>query len=180
MLYYIHGYLSSPDGTKAMLFQESLNAYPIQYRTCEPKDLIVSECLCKIHEAIQDDADVMLIGSSLGGFLAAETALHQDSVKKIVLLNPALIPPDVDVSQLTDMPKRILKDMQDKELFYKKIQADILIILGTNDSVVPNTWCLTFAKVHEACVHFLHDDHQFSSNLMQLPELISAFFTKKH
>lgn len=180
MIYYIHGYLSSPDGTKAILFNDILNAHPIKYRTCEPEDLVINDCLQMIHKTIQDDVDVMLIGSSLGGFLAAKTALHHRSVKKMVLLNPALIPPPVDVSQLPDMPQRILQDMQDNDLFTKKIQADILIVLGTNDMVVPNSWAISFATVQEARIHFLHDDHQFSQNLTYLPQIISEFFTQKH
>ena len=75
MLYYIHGYQSSPDGNKGTLFREKLNAKAIKYRDCEPEDLIISDCLKRISEEISNDKDVVLIGSSLGGFLAALTAI---------------------------------------------------------------------------------------------------------
>ena len=180
MRYYIHGYLSSPDGAKGTLFQKTLDAKAIQYRTCEPEKLVISECLQKINETIKDDPQVLLIGSSLGGFLAAETALHNPYVKKLVLLNPALIPPDVDVSRLTDMPQSILQDMQDPDLFTKKINTEMLIFIGTEDSVVPNSWGIEFAKIQEARIQFLHDNHQLSQYLSQLPMYLSDFFTQKH
>jgi predicted esterase YcpF (UPF0227 family) len=180
MLYYIHGYLSSPDGTKGNLFEKTLNAKPIQYRTCEPEDLVIADCLQSIYEIIKDDPAVTLIGSSLGGFLAAETAVHHDQVKKLILLNPAVIPPDVDVSRISDMPQRILQDMQDPELFTKKMQAQSLVIIGTEDEVVPNRWGIDFSKVQESHVRFVHDDHQLSTYLTKLPNMISEFLNQKH
>ncbi len=180
MLYFIHGYQSDPNGTKGILFQEILGAHAIHYRNGEPEELVISECLQHIHETIKNDTYVMLIGSSLGGFLAAKTALQSTKVKKLVLLNPALIPPDVDISKLAGMPLRILSEMKDAELFTKKIDAEILVLLGTQDAVVPNAWGIEFAKVQEAHVRFLYDDHQFSEHLSQLPKHISYFFTQKH
>lgn len=180
MIYYIHGYLSSPDGTKGTLFEKTLKSKAIQYRTCAPEDLVISDCLKQIYEVIKDDPDVTLIGSSLGGLLAAETALHHEQVKRLILLNPAVIPPDVDVSRITDMPQRILVDMQDPELFIKKIASDCLVFIGTQDTVVSNRWGIDFAKAQEASVHFLHDDHQLSTYLNDLPKYISRFLNQKH
>ncbi len=64
MLYYIHGYQSDPKSTKGTLFKEKLNATAIQYRNCEPEDLIIADCLKRISDVIKDDENVVLIGSS--------------------------------------------------------------------------------------------------------------------
>ena len=80
MLYYLHGYQSSPMGQKATLFKETLHAIPITYRENAPEDLVISRCLSQISEAITQDCQVILIGSSLGGFLAASTALTHPNV----------------------------------------------------------------------------------------------------
>ncbi len=173
MLYYIHGYLSNPDSAKGQLFKETLQAYPIRYRTCKPEEIVVSECLERISETIKEDKEVTLIGSSFGGYLAAETALNHDNIKTLFLLNPAIIPPHMDISTIHGMPERILRGMQDETLFTTKIPADIYIILGTEDEIVPNNWGITFAKAQEAHVIFLHDDHRFSENLYKLPSIIS-------
>jgi len=108
MWYYIHGYLSSPEGIKGRLFKEKLHALPIKYREGKPEDLVIGNCLDKINDAIKKDDDVILIGSSLGGFLAAEAALYNKKVETIFLLNPAIIPPYIDISNIQDMPQRIL------------------------------------------------------------------------
>ena len=171
MLYYIHGYLSSPEGTKGQLFQQKLQAIPVRYRYVEPEQLVIKDCLQEIKNVIGYDDKPTLIGSSLGGLLAARFAL-ENYVEKLILLNPAVIPPFVDIKTITDMPLNILKDMKDELLFTKKIHSDIIIFVGTNDKCVPNNWSIEFAKSQEAIIHFLHDDHQFTKYVYQFPEMM--------
>ena len=171
MLYYIHGYQSSPQSAKGRLFKQTLQAIPIAYREGKPEDLIIKNCLCRIAEVIQDDDNVVLIGSSLGGFLAASTALDHSNVKKLILLNPAIIPPTVNIHD-DSVPRRILNDMIDKRLFDQRITADITILRGTEDEVVPHEWVIQFALAQEATVIFFHDDHSFTKNLNHLPQII--------
>ena len=173
MLYYIHGYQSTPDGDKGVLFKEKLNATAIQYRDCEPEDLIIADCLKRISQVIKDDENVVLIGSSLGGFLAASTAIDHSNIKKLILLNPAIIPPSTNFDDHQSVPKNILEDMIDTRLFSNKIDADITIIRGTEDEVVPDNWIIKFSTAQEATVKFLHDDHRFSKNITRLPSIIS-------
>jgi len=173
MLYYIHGYESSPDGTKGALFKEKLGAIPIKYRDCKPEEIIISECLNRIFDQIKQDNKVILIGSSLGGFLAAKTAILNENVKQIILLNPAILPPSVDINKIDGMPLRILQEAYDKKLLEEKISASVDIFAGTEDEIVPTEWVLEFAKAQEATVKFLHDDHRFSKHVEQFPKLIS-------
>ena len=183
MLYYIHGYESSPDGTKGTLFKEKLNAKAIKYRDCEPEDLVISDCLKHIAKEIDDDKDVVLIGSSLGGFLAAKTAFENSNVKQIILLNPAVIPPSIDLNTIQGMPMSILGDMKDNTLFEEKIGAEIFILVGTEDEIVLSDWILEFAMAQEATVRFLRDDHRFTRNINRLPYIISEIIGlqyKKH
>ena len=81
MLYYIHGFQSSPDSNKGRIFREKLNAMAIKYRDCNPEDIVISDCLKRISDVIKNDRDVVLIGSSLGGFLASSTAINHPNVK---------------------------------------------------------------------------------------------------
>ncbi len=171
MLYYIHGYLSSPDGDKGTLFSKQLQAKAIKYRDVPPENLVIADCLTRIQEEINDDEQAVLIGSSLGGFLAAKTA-QLSSIAKLILINPAIIPPTVDLSTIDDMPDRILQDMQDEALFLSRISADIDILVGTNDDLVPNEWSVEFAKAQQAKIQFYRDDHRFSNHLSQLPRII--------
>jgi pimeloyl-ACP methyl ester carboxylesterase len=173
LIYFIHGYLSSPTGIKATLFNKTIHAIPITYQNGNPEDLVISDCLKRISTAIQQDPSVVLIGSSLGGFLAASTALTHPNVTRLIVLNPAIIPPHTDLHTITGMPIRILQEMKDPRLFEEKIHAPITIIRGTQDEIVPDDWVLTFAEAQQATIQLLNDDHQFSKNLQKLPALIS-------
>jgi len=180
MLYYIHGYESNPDGAKGIIFKEKLNAKAIKYRDCKPEDIVISNCLKRIAEEIKHDRDTVLIGSSLGGCLAAKTALKNSNVKQIILLNPALIPPSIDIRTIKDMPINILADMKDDRLFNEKLDSEIFIFAGTEDEIVPPNWILEFARTQEATVRFLHDDHRFTRNTDRFPNLITELLHKKH
>ncbi|UCD13594.1 MAG: alpha/beta fold hydrolase, partial [Thermoplasmatales archaeon] len=176
--YYIHGYLSSPDGDKGILFREQLHAKAIKYRDCEPEDLVISDCLKRIADVIKNDGNVVLIGSSLGGFLAASTAIDHSNVKKLILLNPAIIPPSTNLDNHVGIPRRILEDMVDNRFFENKLGIKITILRGTEDEFVPDSWVIKFAKAQEATIMFLHDDHRFSRNLTKLPIIISNIIEK--
>jgi predicted esterase YcpF (UPF0227 family) len=173
MLYYIHGYQSSPDSTKGIIFKEKLNAIAIKYRDCEPEDLIISDCLRRISDVIKNDKDVVLIGSSLGGFLAVSTAINHPNVKKLILLNPTIIPPQTNLNNIQGIPRKILEDMIDERLFKNKIDAEMTILRGTDDDVVPDSWILEFAMAQEVTIMFLHDDHRFSRNSIKIPDILS-------
>jgi len=173
MLYYVHGYMSDPNSAKGTLFKEKLNAKAIKYRDCEPENLVISDCVKRIKKEIKNDENAVLIGSSLGGLLAAKTAVESSNVKKIILLNPAIIPPSVDISKIQDMPYEILEGMQDSRLFNEKIDCEIHILVGRNDDVVPNYWALEFAKAQDATISLFEDDHGFTNNLENLPTIIS-------
>jgi len=177
--YYIHGYMSEPDSTKGTLLKQKLGVIPIKYRSCPPEELIISECLENISKTIKNDDEINLIGSSLGGFLAAKTAVNFPSVKKLILFNPAIIPIDYDILKIKDMPQSILRDMISPDLF-NKIDCDIFILIGTKDDVVPNNWVIDFAKNQQATVKFLDDDHSFSENIEKIPKIISPILDKKH
>ena len=175
MIYYIHGYLSEPNSTKGTLFKEKLGVKPIKYRDCPPEELIISDCINNIKKEIGNDENVVLIGSSLGGFLAAETALIHP-VKKLILLNPAIIPISIDIKKIQGMPQEILKDMQDPKLF-EKMNSEIYVLIGTEDDVVPNNWPIEFAKAQEATIHFLKEDHSFSKDLNKLTDVIKQLIS---
>ena len=174
MLYYIRGYQSTPDSAKGTLFRQKLNTQSIDYHQGEQEDIEITECLRKITEATQNDDNTILIGSSLGGFLAAKTGLDHPNIKSLILLNPAIIPPEADTTKCKGIPHRILLEMVDHRLFKEKITADTYILIGTRDEAIPQEWTLRFAMTQEATVRFLIDDHGFTRNLTRLPELLSA------
>ena len=181
MLYYIHGYQSEPNSTKGKLLKEKLNTIPIRYRDCKPEELKISDAIKKIKQQIQNDNNIILIGSSLGGLLAAKTALQlPNNIRQLILLNPAIIPPTQYITKIQNLPEHILKEMQDPQLFKQKIKPKIYIILGTMDDIVPNWWSVEFAKTQEATIQFLHDDHSLTQHINKLPNIIKKCLDEKH
>ncbi|HDM25327.1 MAG: hypothetical protein DRJ99_00710 [Thermoplasmata archaeon] len=171
MIYYIHGYLSSPNSEKGKLLKEKLGVIPIKYRDCKPEELVIRECIDRIKSVVSNDKNIVLIGSSLGGYLAAETAFEL-KIDKLILLNPAIVPPDANTEDI-DLPARILEEMKDERLLSTKIPSDLTILMATEDEVIPKDWILNFAMAQESKVMFSKDDHRFSRNMIRLPEIIS-------
>ncbi len=180
MIYYIHGYLSSPHSRKGKLLKEKMGVIPIKYRECEPEDLVISECLKNILDKIKNDKEVVLIGSSFGGYLSVRVTKMSNNIKKLILLNPSIIPPDIDINKIKDMPMRILKDMKADNLFMDKIKTEIYIILGSEDKVVPTYWSIKFAEKQAAKLIFLIDDHNFSKNIDNLPNIINQILNQNN
>jgi len=180
MIYYIHGYLSSTQSRKGELLKEKLNVIPIKYRDCEPENLEISDCLKNIYDTIKNDEEVILIGSSFGGYLSARVSKISQNIKKLILLNPSIIPPDIDINKIKNMPIRILKEMKENNLFNSKLESTIYIILGSEDKVVPNSWSIEFAETQDAKILFLNDDHSFSKNLDKIPNIINQIINQKN
>lgn len=92
---YLHGFASSPQSSKARYFQDRFAArnVPLEVPALDAGDfehLTVSGQLRVIDAAAGADRAV-LIGSSLGGYLAALYAsLHPDRIDRVVLMAPAL------------------------------------------------------------------------------------------
>jgi pimeloyl-ACP methyl ester carboxylesterase len=90
---YIHGFASSPQSRKAQHFQSTLASrnIPIDIPAMDQGDfehLTISGQLHVLEQAINREP-VCLIGSSMGGFLAALYASMYPEVARLVLLAPA-------------------------------------------------------------------------------------------
>jgi hypothetical protein len=91
---YLHGFASSPQSSKAQFFRRQFAAKGIQMEI-PPLDggdftsLTVSGQLAVVEQAAGNDP-VIVIGSSLGGYVAALFAARHPTVQGLVLLAPAL------------------------------------------------------------------------------------------
>jgi len=90
---YLHGFASSPASRKARFLVEKLQEHSIHLETPDLapdfQNLTITSQLAVIHGAIRGEP-VVLIGSSLGGYLAALYAAEQPQiVERLVLLAPA-------------------------------------------------------------------------------------------
>ena len=173
---YLHGFASSPQSGKARFFQRKFAACGVameipQLDEGRFDELTISGQLGVIERAI-GDAPAILIGSSLGGYLAALYAnRYPAQVEKLVLLAPAFQFPRRWRERYSDQDWERWKiegstpifhygDGRERRLGYQFVEdaaqyedepefpQPALILHGVNDSVVPAEISRVFAARH--------------------------------
>jgi pimeloyl-ACP methyl ester carboxylesterase len=96
-IFYLHGFASSARSSKATFFAAKLRDAGIELHTPDLNEpdfstLTISRMVEQVGRAVESSPeDVVLIGSSLGAFVAVQVAVrHPDRVARLVLLAPAL------------------------------------------------------------------------------------------
>jgi uncharacterized protein len=87
---YLHGFASSPNSMKAQMLQVYCEQHADLKLHLPNLNMPVQQVLPKISEMIHRLSDVVLIGSSLGGFYATQLALAH--AIPAVVINPAIRP----------------------------------------------------------------------------------------
>jgi pimeloyl-ACP methyl ester carboxylesterase len=97
-IFYLHGFASSAQSSKAAFFRAQLAPHGMPLHTPDFNEpafstLTISRMLGQVRQGIDalGAGPVALIGSSLGGFVAVQAALqHGARVERLILLAPAL------------------------------------------------------------------------------------------
>ena len=145
---FIHGLEGSSQGTKGVFFRERYPDMIIEdfHGTLEQRMNILNSLL-------SEKTFLIMVGSSYGGLMAATYAFNnQESVKKLILLAPALIFHEF------------------KPYLQKKIDTPVIIYHGKGDDVVP------LAPVHEIArrvfenltFNMVDDDHFLSKTFKSI------------
>jgi uncharacterized protein len=189
---YLHGFASSPVSQKASFFAERLRAAGAEV---EVPDLAAGDfehlTLTRQLRVIEDaagSAPVSLVGSSMGGYLAAIYAARHPAVHRLVLLAPAFrfahrwaesMGPNavaawkkqpVELFHYGDRRQRLLsyellKDGQSFEDF-PDFHQPALIFHGAHDDVVPAQYSEQFAATHSnARLQILDSGHDLLNML---------------
>jgi pimeloyl-ACP methyl ester carboxylesterase len=145
---FIHGLESSSQGTKGAFFRAR---FP---------DMIMEDYSGLFHQRMEQlenfltaKNDLILVGSSFGGLMAASYAdLHEERIKKLILLAPALH---------LDMYKPHMS---------KKLHVPVDIFHGSRDEVVPLAAVRKIAEqVFADCTfRVLEDDHSLHDTFSEL------------
>ena len=145
---FIHGLESSSQGTKGVYFKE---AYPDMIIEDYPGTF--EERMVKLNKVLADKSDLILVGSSFGGLMAAVfTCNNEEKVKKLILLAPAL-------------------NLEEFNPYLDKtIQIPVVVFHGKNDDVVPVDAVQNIAKaVFKNLSHnIIDDDHPLSKKFKSL------------
>jgi pimeloyl-ACP methyl ester carboxylesterase len=195
-LIYLHGFASGPLSSKAQFFRRRFEEQGVAMQIPDLNEgdfegLTISRQLRAI-ERIAGDNDVRLIGSSMGGYLAALYAARHPEVTKLVLMAPAFgfarrWPLKLGEEKVAEwqrtgwlpiyhygdkMQRRVgyelLKDAERYE-DYPRISQSTLIFHGRLDDVVPVEYSQEFAAYHpQVTLHVMESGHELTNVLEEM------------
>ena len=185
---YLHGFASAPTSKKAGYFRERFAARGIQLEIPDLAagdfDHLTITSQLKVIEHTAGGGPVNLIGSSMGGYLAALYAARHPEAEHLVLMAPAfsfatrwkehLGPEAVLRWKETGMlPVQHYGDGRTHQLDYGLMDdaseyedypdfpQPAIIFHGRYDDVVPPEYSITFAEQHpNAALHLMESDHE--------------------
>jgi alpha-beta hydrolase superfamily lysophospholipase len=135
---FLHGLDSSGSGTKGTFFSRR---YPDML--CPDFRGTLEERLTQLYGLIADSAELVVVGSSFGGLMAAHLAVTQPTrVRRLILLAPALNFPEYRT------PKH-------------PIAAETILVIGSGDVVTPPDIVhpMAEASFSNLTVNIVDDDH---------------------
>jgi pimeloyl-ACP methyl ester carboxylesterase len=196
---YLHGFASSPVSTKARFFAGRFAELEVPFDVPDLaagdfEHLTISSQLRVVENACRGEA-VTLMGSSMGGYLAALYAARHAEVSRVVLMAPAFcfarrwaeVFGNQKDGYLTlfhygegrecRLDLGIIKDAAQYE-DYSDFRQPTLIFHGTEDEVVPMQLSETFAATHSnAKLMLLASGHELTDQLDAMWSAILEFLT---
>lgn len=206
---YLHGFASGPSSTKATYFADRIRSSGL---TIEIPDLNVptfesmtlSSQLDLVEQLVALHGKVLLIGSSMGGLVAAMVAGRNSNVAGLILLAPgfglsrrwqSLWGEDaltrwqrdghLEVfhharKQQAKLSYQFVQDAAHHDSEKIRITCPTLILHGAHDTVVPISESIKFRTLNAEQVelHTLDDDHQMLNTLQELWDHSSSFLAR--
>ncbi|MEO8099351.1 MAG: YqiA/YcfP family alpha/beta fold hydrolase [Acidobacteriota bacterium] len=200
---YLHGFASSPQSNKAQFFRRKLNEQGVAVDIPRLdgghfESLTISSQLKIVHETVAGRS-VLLMGSSLGGYLAALYAARHPEIAGLVLLAPGFqfpsrwrqryTPEELDRWKREGSTpvyhygeKRELRLghqlLEDSERYEDEPDArqPALIFHGTQDDVVPAEVSQAFVATHpNASLHLMDSGHELTDVLEPMWVKVDVF-----
>lgn len=201
-IFYLHGFASSPQSSKAQFLSAKLadlgkTLHCPDFNRPDFSTLTISRMLQQLEKRIVAlvPGEVVLIGSSLGGFVAVEAAHRQVAsarhpITKLVLLAPAIelewerwseVGPggierwrrngDIEVFHYADhRPRRLKFSFYEDAIRYQpaaaRLTMPLLIFQGHRDESVDPGSIERFSRAQtDATLHLVDDEHQLKNSL---------------
>jgi pimeloyl-ACP methyl ester carboxylesterase len=204
---YLHGFASGSQSSKGLFFEQRFAAQGIEVDLPDLsggdfEHLTLTSQLEVIDHRVAARAPAVVIGSSLGGYLAAlYAARHPGAFRAVVLLAPGFgfarrWPQSLGEEALQlwrergwlevyhyglNRPCRLGYELVEDGLRYEdypEMQDPALVIQGTRDETVDPRYSQEFAKGRpNVTLHLLDSDHQLLDSLDRIWELIQSFFS---
>jgi hypothetical protein len=193
---YLHGFASSPQSTKAKYMQQKfaelgLTLHVPDLNLTDFSTVTLSEQLNYLDRTyLQDNQEITVIGSSLGGFLAVQLAAQNSLVQKLILFAPAFGFSQRIAQALGEENIKQWQQSGNREFYHYGLKRNVnlqfqffidaqkyseekllrslpmLIFHGINDDVVPASLSEEFAKKRsQVTLKLLNDDHALGKDL---------------
>ncbi len=154
-IYFFHGLESGPHGRKYHRLSEDFSVTSPDFQGMD-----IWERLEKAEALTEGMTDLVVVGSSFGGLLAALLyARHPERFRGYVLMAPALHHPDVP-GEVDKMPERAV------------------VIHAPADEVVPFEPVREFCESHGVEVRAVEDDHRLGESLEEMVEAVREVIGK--
>ena len=203
---YLHGFASSPQSGKAQFFKQKFaeHGVPVEIPQLDEDNfeaLSITGQLGVVDRAVAGKPAV-LMGSSLGGYLAAlYAARHPETIQRLILMAPAFRFPSMWRRRYTDQELAEWKRtgvspvfhyaysaekmlgyqfLEDSQLYEAEPQfaQPALIFHGTEDEVVPAAFSREFAATHENVeLHLMQSGHELKDVLDPMWALTCRFLS---
>jgi hypothetical protein len=203
---YLHGFASSAQSSKATylaakLRERGIDLWTPDFNEPEFSTLTISRMIDQVGRLMNQHRGlpVTLIGSSLGGFVAIQTALmHPDRIARLILLAPALDlstgPPGdrslaewkrtnrLDVfhyayGRVMALQYALYVDAQTYDSMNASLKMPVQVFQGRRDTAVDpaavERWATARPNVE---LHLLDDDHQLGSSLDYIWSGVEKFY----
>ena len=183
-IFYFHGFASSADSTKALVFQNFIKKrFPNVQLHVPNIDNSIEKSFVQLEDLVnKNSTNKLFMGSSLGGFYASYFAEKYNS--KAVLINPASNPyrgmkmylgKNINYSTNEEfyLTKEDLAVLEEKNVFSINNPSNYLVLVETGDEVIPFKYTLEFYKGCNFCV-VNGGSHSFDSFQDKL-EIIASF-----
>jgi pimeloyl-ACP methyl ester carboxylesterase len=200
---YLHGFASGPSSGKAQYFSARFAERGIDLEIPnlvegDFENLTISGQLAVI-ERIARGEPVVLMGSSMGGYLAALYASNHPEVRKLILMAPAFYFPQRWPEELGPEKARQWRESGRLEVYHyaenrrayvgwgliedglkydpvPHFTQPALIFHGTDDNVVPPAYSEEYASHHpDVSLRLLKSDHQLTDVTQVMWEETAAF-----
>ncbi|HTM50108.1 MAG TPA: YqiA/YcfP family alpha/beta fold hydrolase [Bryobacteraceae bacterium] len=196
-LIYLHGFASGPMSGKAQFFRRRLAESGLELRIPDLSEgnfegLTLSSQLQVVERAAGAGEDIRLMGSSMGGYLAALYAARHPEVSRLVLMAPAFgfarrWPLSLGAEKTAEWRRTgflpvyhyaekkdsrvgyaLLEDGQQYE-DYPEVRQPALIFHGRQDDVVPCRYSEEFATLHSGVtLRIMESGHELINVLEEM------------
>jgi uncharacterized protein len=204
---YLHGFASGPGSRKARFFQEKLVPQGVSFDAPaldegDFRHLTITGQLHVVDRAAEGHP-VVLIGSSLGGYLAALYAARHANVERLVLLAPAFRFHQLWVERTDPLLYQQWRKEGVAPVYHYGLDRDVevgfelmedsaryepspnfsqpaLIFHGTQDQSVPVEYSAEFAKEHSnVSLIKLHSGHELTDVLQEIWDATGPFILNR-